>query len=144
MLGKQSFSKALGNLEILLYVALSYFTGEFTSVSIIIYHTDLFYISGDGAFPPSFLLWWHYFFLTGCPWRIELFHQESEKEDPKETLEEELIWGRATISSVKLQPCVFELCKFYSQCVCRGFSHRAAALQRYSTAQPLNNCSGHL
>ncbi|XP_050982103.1 HERV-H LTR-associating protein 1 isoform X2 [Labeo rohita] len=67
----------------------------------------------------------------GCPWRIELFHQRIEKEDLKETLEEELIWGRATISSVKLQPCVFELCKFYSQCVCRGFSHRAAALQRY-------------
>ncbi|XP_043076559.1 uncharacterized protein LOC122325559 isoform X2 [Puntigrus tetrazona] len=67
----------------------------------------------------------------GCPWRIELFHQGSEKEDLKETLEEKLIWGRATISSVKLQPCVFELCKFYSQCVCRGFSHRAAALQRY-------------
>ncbi|XP_058613840.1 HERV-H LTR-associating protein 1 [Onychostoma macrolepis] len=67
----------------------------------------------------------------GCPWRIELFHQGSEKGDLKETLEEELIWGRATISSVKLQPCVFELCKFYSQCVCRGFSHRAAALQRY-------------
>ncbi|KAK2900619.1 hypothetical protein Q8A67_008734 [Cirrhinus molitorella] len=67
----------------------------------------------------------------GCPWRIELFHQGSEKEDLKETLEGELIWGRATISSVKLQPCVFELCKFYSQCVCRGFSHRAAGLQRY-------------
>uniref|UniRef100_A0A8C1UJI8 HERV-H LTR-associating 1 n=1 Tax=Cyprinus carpio TaxID=7962 RepID=A0A8C1UJI8_CYPCA len=67
----------------------------------------------------------------GCPWRIELFHQASENEDLKETLEEELIWGRATISSVKLQPCVFELCKFYSQCVCRGFSHRAAELQRY-------------
>ncbi|XP_048019399.1 uncharacterized protein LOC125250712 [Megalobrama amblycephala] len=67
----------------------------------------------------------------GCPWRIELLRQGSEKEDLKETLEEELIWGRATISSVKLQPCVFELCKFYSQCVCRGFSHRAAALQRY-------------
>nr|XP_009297019.1 HERV-H LTR-associating protein 1 isoform X3 [Danio rerio] len=67
----------------------------------------------------------------GCPWRRELLHQESEKEDLKETPEEELSWGRATISSVKLQPCVFELCKFYSQCVCRGFSHRAAALQRY-------------
>ncbi|XP_056323763.1 HERV-H LTR-associating protein 1 [Danio aesculapii] len=67
----------------------------------------------------------------GCPWRRELLHQGSEKEDLKETPEEELSWGRATISSVKLQPCVFELCKFYSQCVCRGFSHRAAALQRY-------------
>lgn len=78
------------------------------------------------------------FSLTGCPWRIELLHRGSEKEDLKETLEEELILGRATISSVKLQPCVFELCKFYSQCVCRGFSHRAAALQRYSSAQQLN------
>ncbi|XDV27890.1 hypothetical protein PO909_031340 [Leuciscus waleckii] len=67
----------------------------------------------------------------GCPWRMELLHQGSEKEDLKETLEEEPIWGRATISSVKLQPCVFELCKFYSQCVCRGFSHRAVELQRY-------------
>lgn len=62
---------------------------------------------------------------------MELLHQGSEKEDLKETLEEEPIWGRATISSVKLQPCVFELCKFYSQCVCRGFSHRAVELQRY-------------
>ncbi|XP_059358638.1 HERV-H LTR-associating protein 1 [Carassius carassius] len=67
----------------------------------------------------------------GCPWRIELFHQASENVDLKETLEEELIWSRVTISSVKLQPCVLELCKFYTQCVCRGFSHRAAALQRY-------------
>ncbi|XP_052405336.1 HERV-H LTR-associating protein 1 [Carassius gibelio] len=67
----------------------------------------------------------------GCPWRIELFHQASENVELKETLEEELIWSRVTISSVKLQPCVLELCKFYSQCVCRGFSQRAAALQRY-------------
>ncbi|XP_039550616.1 uncharacterized protein LOC120495231 isoform X3 [Pimephales promelas] len=67
----------------------------------------------------------------GCPWRMELLRQGSEKEDLKETLEEEPIWGRATISSVKLQPCVFELCKFYSQCVCRGFSHRAVELRRY-------------
>ncbi|XP_067309377.1 HERV-H LTR-associating protein 1 [Pseudorasbora parva] len=67
----------------------------------------------------------------GCPWRIELLRQGSDKDDLKEDHEEELVWGRATISSVKLQPCVFELCKFYSQCVCRGFSHRAAALQRY-------------
>jgi len=78
------------------------------------------------------------FALTGCPWRMELLRQRSEKEDLKETLEEEPIWGRATISSVKLQPCVFELCKFYSQCVCRGFSHRAVELQRYSSTQQLN------
>lgn len=68
--------------------------------------------------------------LTGCPWIKEFIDKEGEKAVLTETYKEELSWATVTISSVKLQPCVFELCKFYSQCVCRGYSHRATASQR--------------
>ncbi|XP_056598495.1 HERV-H LTR-associating protein 1 [Triplophysa dalaica] len=67
----------------------------------------------------------------GCPWRKEFIDKEGENAVLTETYKEELSWATVTISSVKLQPCVFELCKFYSQCVCRGYSHRATASQRY-------------
>nr|XP_055059856.1 HERV-H LTR-associating protein 1 [Misgurnus anguillicaudatus] len=82
----------------------------------------LTYTEKPGKIPPST--------HTRCPWRKEFIHKEG-KEDQKETHQEEPSWGRMTISSVKLQPCVFELCKFYSQCVCRGYSYRAWASQRY-------------
>ncbi|XP_076838316.1 uncharacterized protein hhla1 [Brachyhypopomus gauderio] len=68
----------------------------------------------------------------GCPWRSELLHKESEGEGVEETLEEELGSYSPTVSAVKLQPCVFELCKFFSQCLCRGIGHQTA-LQRYCT-----------
>ncbi|TRY91005.1 hypothetical protein DNTS_023023 [Danionella cerebrum] len=67
----------------------------------------------------------------GCPWRNELLHHGTEKESLNESSEEKQLLSRVSISTGKLQPCVFELCKFYSQCVCRGFSHRAAATPRY-------------
>ncbi|XP_046733080.1 uncharacterized protein LOC124403405 [Silurus meridionalis] len=68
--------------------------------------------------------------LTGCPWRSELIYRGSQKEDLKQTLDEDLSATRPTISTIKLQPCVFELCKFFSQCLCRGFSPKTS-LQRY-------------
>ncbi|XP_066512657.1 uncharacterized protein [Hoplias malabaricus] len=52
----------------------------------------------------------------GCPWRAELFYQGNQRED--------LIGNRPTVSTLKLLPCVFELCKFFSQCLCRGYSHK--------------------
>ncbi|XP_028831561.1 uncharacterized protein hhla1 [Denticeps clupeoides] len=48
----------------------------------------------------------------GCPWKSELNLRAEPQEDLKET----------TLSEGKLQPCVFELCKFYSQCLCRTFT----------------------
>ncbi|XP_066508999.1 HERV-H LTR-associating protein 1 [Hoplias malabaricus] len=61
---------------------------------------------------------------AGCPWRAELFYQGNQRED--------LIGNRPTVSTLKLQPCVFELCKFFSQCLCRGYSHKTF-LQSYCT-----------
>ncbi|KAI5092956.1 hypothetical protein C0J45_17347 [Silurus meridionalis] len=68
--------------------------------------------------------------LHCCPWRSELIYRGSQKEDLKQTLDEDLSATRPTISTIKLQPCVFELCKFFSQCLCRGFSPKTS-LQRY-------------
>ncbi|XP_026230431.1 uncharacterized protein LOC113171909 [Anabas testudineus] len=54
----------------------------------------------------------------GCPWRR-----------PELTSE----WASSsttTVSAHKLQPCVLELCKFFSQCLCRPFSHKTR-LKRY-------------
>ncbi|XP_022534972.2 HERV-H LTR-associating protein 1 [Astyanax mexicanus] len=66
----------------------------------------------------------------GCPWRSELFYRGSQREDVNEALREDLRGSSPTVSAVKLQPCVFELCKFFSQCLCRGYSHRTS-LQSY-------------
>ncbi|KAL6467835.1 hypothetical protein MHYP_G00235120 [Metynnis hypsauchen] len=66
----------------------------------------------------------------GCPWRSELFYRGSQREDLKETLNEDLSGDSPTVSAIKLQPCVFELCKFFSQCLCRGYSHKTS-LQSY-------------
>ncbi|XP_062371643.1 HERV-H LTR-associating protein 1 isoform X2 [Sardina pilchardus] len=60
---------------------------------------------------------------TGCPWRVELTLREDLKESnlfqdvPREDLKE------SSLSVGKLQPCVFELCKFYNQCLCRAHTH---------------------
>ncbi|XP_060761277.1 HERV-H LTR-associating protein 1 [Neoarius graeffei] len=70
--------------------------------------------------------------IHGCPWRSELMYRRVQREDQKETLDEEPSANSPTISTKKLQPCVFELCKFFSQCVCRGFSQKTS-LQRYCT-----------
>ncbi|XP_048084110.1 uncharacterized protein LOC125284270 isoform X1 [Alosa alosa] len=59
----------------------------------------------------------------GCPWRVELTLREDLKEIslsqdmPREDLKEN------SLSVGKLQPCVFELCKFYNQCLCRAHTH---------------------
>ncbi|KAF5889444.1 HERV-H LTR-associating protein 1, partial [Clarias magur] len=66
----------------------------------------------------------------GCPWQSELIYRGSQRKDQKETLDEALSVNNPTVSSTKLQPCVFELCKFFSQCLCRGFSQKTS-LQRY-------------
>ncbi|XP_026886157.2 uncharacterized protein LOC113590289 [Electrophorus electricus] len=68
----------------------------------------------------------------GCPWRSELFYKGSERQDMKETWKEDLGGLSPAVSAIKLQPCVFELCKFFSQCLCRGIRHQTA-LQRYCT-----------
>ncbi|KAF4076668.1 hypothetical protein AMELA_G00217680 [Ameiurus melas] len=68
--------------------------------------------------------------MAGCPWRSELIYRRSQRGDQKETLDEDLSVNSPTISTIKLQPCVFELCKFFSQCLCRGFSQKTT-LQRY-------------
>ncbi|KAK1790034.1 hypothetical protein P4O66_002346 [Electrophorus voltai] len=65
----------------------------------------------------------------GCPWRSELFYKGSERQDMKETWKEDLGGLSPAVSAIKLQPCVFELCKFFSQCLCRGIRHQTA-LQR--------------
>ncbi|XP_048084111.1 uncharacterized protein LOC125284270 isoform X2 [Alosa alosa] len=60
---------------------------------------------------------------SGCPWRVELTLREDLKEIslsqdmPREDLKEN------SLSVGKLQPCVFELCKFYNQCLCRAHTH---------------------
>ncbi|KAM9439402.1 HERV-H LTR-associating protein 1 [Clarias gariepinus] len=66
----------------------------------------------------------------GCPWQSELIYRGSQRKDQKETLDEDLSVNNPTVSITKLQPCVFELCKFFSQCLCRGFSQKTS-LQRY-------------
>ncbi|TTQ71772.1 HERV-H LTR-associating protein 1 [Bagarius yarrelli] len=67
---------------------------------------------------------------TGCPWRSELIYKGRLRVDQKESLDEDLSVNSPTISPIKLQPCVFELCKFFSQCLCKGFG-RKMSLQRY-------------
>ncbi|XP_047197833.1 uncharacterized protein LOC124854447 [Hippoglossus stenolepis] len=51
----------------------------------------------------------------GCPWRRP--EQGGESASSSTT----------TVGAHKLQPCVLELCKFFSQCLCRPVSHRTRA-----------------
>ncbi|XP_047446011.1 uncharacterized protein LOC125011060 [Mugil cephalus] len=53
----------------------------------------------------------------GCPWR---------RSDPATTT----ATATTTVAAHKLQPCVLELCKFFSQCLCRPFSHKTN-MKRY-------------
>ncbi|XP_030607820.1 uncharacterized protein hhla1 [Archocentrus centrarchus] len=54
----------------------------------------------------------------GCPWR-------------RSELTAEFVSGSTTtVGAHKLQPCVLELCKFFSQCLCRPFSHKTR-MKRY-------------
>ncbi|XP_059201275.1 HERV-H LTR-associating protein 1 [Centropristis striata] len=55
---------------------------------------------------------------AGCPWR--------RPELPDASLSASM----TTVSAHKLQPCVLELCKFFSQCLCRPFSHKTR-MKRY-------------
>ncbi|XP_060899737.1 HERV-H LTR-associating protein 1 [Labrus mixtus] len=55
----------------------------------------------------------------GCPWRR-----------PDRTDASASLGSTTTVSAHKLQPCVFELCKFFSQCLCRPFSHKTR-MKRY-------------
>ncbi|KAK2822798.1 hypothetical protein Q5P01_022863 [Channa striata] len=54
----------------------------------------------------------------GCPWRRP------------EPTGERVSGSTTTVSAHKLQPCVLELCKFFSQCLCRPFSHKTR-MKRY-------------
>ncbi|XP_070700912.1 HERV-H LTR-associating protein 1 [Pempheris klunzingeri] len=54
----------------------------------------------------------------GCPWRRP------------ELTDASLSGSTTTVGAHKLQPCVLELCKFFSQCLCRPFSHKTR-MKRY-------------
>ncbi|XP_070775802.1 HERV-H LTR-associating protein 1 [Enoplosus armatus] len=54
----------------------------------------------------------------GCPWRRP------------ELTDVSVSSSTTTVSAHKLQPCVLELCKFFSQCLCRPFSHKTR-MKRY-------------
>ncbi|XP_050925706.1 HERV-H LTR-associating protein 1 [Lates calcarifer] len=55
----------------------------------------------------------------GCPWRR-----------PEPSVESTSSSSMTTVSAHKLQPCVLELCKFFSQCLCRPFNHKTR-MKRY-------------
>ncbi|XP_051269251.1 HERV-H LTR-associating protein 1 [Dicentrarchus labrax] len=54
----------------------------------------------------------------GCPWR----RPELTDTSPS--------GSTTTVGAHKLQPCVLELCKFFSQCLCRPFGHKTR-MKRY-------------
>ncbi|XP_038575276.1 uncharacterized protein LOC119902943 [Micropterus salmoides] len=54
----------------------------------------------------------------GCPWRRP------------ELTDVSISSSTTTVSAHKLQPCVLELCKFFSQCLCRPLSHKTR-MKRY-------------
>ncbi|XP_028329043.1 uncharacterized protein hhla1 [Gouania willdenowi] len=56
---------------------------------------------------------------AGCPWKR-----------PESTSNSIFSGSVTTVSAHKLQPCIFELCKFFSQCLCRPFSHQTR-MNRY-------------
>ncbi|XP_044223617.1 uncharacterized protein LOC122993489 isoform X3 [Thunnus albacares] len=55
---------------------------------------------------------------AGCPWRRQ------------ELTDDSVSGSTTTVGAHKLQPCVLELCKFFSQCLCRPFSHKTR-MKRY-------------
>ncbi|XP_042283422.1 uncharacterized protein LOC121907929 isoform X2 [Thunnus maccoyii] len=55
---------------------------------------------------------------AGCPWRRQ------------ELTDDSVSSSTTTVGAHKLQPCVLELCKFFSQCLCRPFSHKTR-MKRY-------------
>ncbi|GLD50664.1 HERV-H LTR-associating protein 1 [Lates japonicus] len=55
----------------------------------------------------------------GCPWRR-----------PEPSAKSTSSSSTTTVSAHKLQPCVLELCKFFSQCLCRPFNHKTR-MKRY-------------
>ncbi|KAM9844975.1 HERV-H LTR-associating protein 1 [Aulostomus maculatus] len=56
---------------------------------------------------------------AGCPWR------RSQRMDGG------VLGSSTTVSALQLQPCVLELCKFFSQCLCRPSFGPATRLRRY-------------
>ncbi|XP_056247766.1 HERV-H LTR-associating protein 1 isoform X2 [Seriola aureovittata] len=60
----------------------------------------------------------------GCPWRRPELTGESVSSSTTTTT------TTTTVSAHKLQPCVLELCKFFSQCLCRPFNHKTR-MKRY-------------
>ncbi|KAJ8397383.1 hypothetical protein AAFF_G00439320 [Aldrovandia affinis] len=58
----------------------------------------------------------------GCPWkRPELLHMGGENEEPTSVISTTTT-TTTTVSSQKLQPCLLELCKFFTQCLCRTYT----------------------
>ncbi|XP_069576572.1 HERV-H LTR-associating protein 1 [Brachyistius frenatus] len=58
----------------------------------------------------------------GCPWRRSEVTGEAASGGGG--------GGSTTVGAHKLQPCVLELCKFFSQCLCRPFGHKTR-MKRY-------------
>ncbi|XP_036375456.1 uncharacterized protein LOC118771555 [Megalops cyprinoides] len=67
----------------------------------------------------------------GCPWkRPELKPPGAESEEALLVTPTSSSISTSTVSAHKLQPCVLELCKFFSQCLCRAYSTKAR-MKRY-------------
>uniref|UniRef100_A0A8C7JKW5 HERV-H LTR-associating protein 1 n=1 Tax=Oncorhynchus kisutch TaxID=8019 RepID=A0A8C7JKW5_ONCKI len=60
----------------------------------------------------------------GCPWRRPGLAKIEERRDNSITS------STTTVSAHKLQPCVLELCKFFSQCLCHSYSYKTH-MKRY-------------
>eukprot|EP00063_Salmo_salar_P041640 XP_014016475.1 PREDICTED: HERV-H LTR-associating protein 1 isoform X2 [Salmo salar] len=61
----------------------------------------------------------------GCPWRKPGLTKIEERSDNSLTSS-----TTTTVSAHKLQPCVLELCKFFSQCLCHSYSYKTH-MKRY-------------
>nr|XP_046205914.1 uncharacterized protein LOC124035964 isoform X2 [Oncorhynchus gorbuscha] len=61
----------------------------------------------------------------GCPWRRPGLTKIEERSDNSITSS-----TTTTVSAHKLQPCVLELCKFFSQCLCHAYSYKTH-MKRY-------------
>ncbi|XP_035591188.1 HERV-H LTR-associating protein 1 [Oncorhynchus keta] len=61
----------------------------------------------------------------GCPWRRPGLTKIEERSDNSITSS-----TTTTVSAHKLQPCVLELCKFFSQCLCHSYSYKTH-MKRY-------------
>ncbi|XP_064792594.1 HERV-H LTR-associating protein 1 [Oncorhynchus masou masou] len=60
----------------------------------------------------------------GCPWRRPVLTNIEDWRDNSITS------STTTVSAHKLQPCVLELCKFFSQCLCHSYSYKTH-MKRY-------------